>query len=102
LKSSLTRERKFLLKLFSKSLQGGGAEPPIAALFFFDNFFLLRLQCQKKKVAAKFSQTNRLLVNIHSIAGFSLQIGGAKKTLSKRNTEDLFRLVREATRAPRP
>jgi len=71
--------RKFLLKLFSKSLRGGGAAPSIAAFFFFESFFLLRLLRQKKKATDKSSWANSLLTCVNLIAAFSLQSGGAKK-----------------------
>jgi len=88
-----------------------GRRPPFAALFFFGRwrsqcggatrslaFFLLRLFRQKKKAADKSSLTNSLFVYINSIAVFSLQNGGAKKKLSKRNAEVFFRRLRTATR----
>ena len=74
---------------FSKSLRGGGAAPPFAAFFFLIDFSFAPTS-SKEKSANKSSLTNSLFTYINPIATFSLQTGGAKKTLSKRNAEVCF------------
>ncbi len=78
-----------------------GQSPPFAALFFLLTFSFAPTM-PKEKVANSFLSANDVFVFINSIVGFSLQSGGAKKNLLKRDAEALFRLVGEATRAARP